>query len=190
MATRSTPKTPTAKKAPVSKKTAAKKAPAAKKTAAKKTPAAKKAAAKKAPAAKKTPIAKKAPAAKVRTAVAKRADLGAPIDGFFARQPAALRPIAEELRRLIEATVPEASASLKWGMPTFTIGGKIVCAIGGHKAHVNLILSGAPNTFADPEGRLTGEGKSGRHLKLVAGDSVPAAAVRKWLATAARNARG
>lgn len=168
MATRSpsgTPKTPTAKKS------------AAKTSAAKKTAA-------------KTPAAKKTAATPARKPVPQRADLGAPIDAFFTRQPAALRPIVDELRRLIEAAVPGAVAVLKWGMPTFSVGGKMVCAIGGHKAHVNLILSGAPDSFADPEGRLTGEGKTGRHLKLVPGDAVPTAAVRKWLATAARNARG
>jgi hypothetical protein len=140
------------------------------------------------PAPKKKSTAKKQPPP-ARKPVARRADHGAPIDGFFAKQPAALRPILDELRALIAEVVPDAIGSLKWGMPNFAIGGAMTCAIGGHKAHVNLILAGPPGAFADPGKRLEGTGKTGRHLKLVAGDTVPAAEVRGWLATAAKLAR-
>jgi hypothetical protein len=46
-------------------------------------------------------------------------------------------------------------------MPFYTLDGGMMCAIGAHKAHVNLILSGPPGAFDDPEGRLTGDGKTG-----------------------------
>ena len=135
----------------------------------------------------------KARAAKTRVAPAKkhgpRADFGAPIDGFFAKQPAPMRAILDSLRKLIEQTAPDAEASLKWGMPFYTIGGAMFCALGGHKSHVNLILAGPPGMFADPDKRLSGGGKTGRHLKLRAVDEVPAKAVRGWLRTAAALAR-
>jgi hypothetical protein len=134
---------------------------------------------------KKAPAGKKAPARKM----APRADLGAPIDGFFARQPAPLRPILEELRKLAEEVAPDASSAIKWGMPFYTIGGNTMCALGAHKAHVNLILAGPPGTFADPDQLLQGEGKTGKHLKLRPGDAVPRAAIRAWLRTAATLAR-
>lgn len=118
-----------------------------------------------------------------------RADFGKPIAGFFAKQPAALRPLLEELRDLVQDAAPDATSSIKWGMPFFTIDGGILCALGGHKGHVNLILSGPPGTYADPDNLLRGDGKTGRHLKLVAGDRVPRDAVRGWLATAAERAR-
>jgi hypothetical protein len=118
-----------------------------------------------------------------------RADLGAPIDGFFGKQPPELRVILEDLRALVEQAAPDATAAIKWGMPFWTVGGEMMCAIAGHKAHVNLILAGPPGTFADPEGRLEGAGKTGRHLKLRAGDELPRAAVRRWLRTAAARAR-
>jgi hypothetical protein len=47
-----------------------------------------------------------------------------------------------------------------------------------HKAHVNLILSGPTGTYEDPDARLTGTGKTGRHLKLSTLDELPRAAVR------------
>jgi hypothetical protein len=132
----------------------------------------------------KTPAAK-TPAQKWR----RRADLGAPVDGFFARQPPALRAILEALREEIGRAAPGAVAAIKWGMPMYTLDGVMMCALGAHKAHVNLILAGPPGTFADPDGLLTGDGKTGKHLKLRALADVPRAAVRKWLATAASTAR-
>jgi hypothetical protein len=140
---------------------------------------------------KKTPTSRaKKPAAK-KTAMkhGPRADFGKPIDGFFAKQPAALRPLLEELRRMVEKAAPDAESSIKWGMPFYTIGGAMMCALGGHKSHVNLILAGPPGAFRDPEGRLSGVAKGGRHLKLTGLDDLPRAAVRGWLKTAADLAR-
>jgi hypothetical protein len=119
----------------------------------------------------------------------RRADLGAPIEGFFARQPPALRAILEALREEVERAAPEAVGAIKWGMPFYTLRGEMMCALGGHKSHVNLILAGPPGTFADPDGRLEGDGKTGKHLKLKALAELPRAAVRDWLKTAAATAR-
>jgi len=152
------------------------KKPPTKKTAAKKT------AVTKAPA-------KKTAARSTASKPAPRADFGAPIDGFFAKQPVHLRVILEELRKLVEEAVPEATSSIKWGMPFFELGGKMMCALGAHKAHVNLILSGPPGAFDDPDGLLVGEGKLGRHLKLTAIDDLPRARAKSWLRTAAKLAR-
>jgi hypothetical protein len=120
----------------------------------------------------------------------RRADFGAPIDGFVAKQPPHLREILETLRGLIEEAAPEVQSSLKWGMPFYSIGGKMMCGTPAHKAHVNLILAGPAEAFDDPEGRLAGESKMGRHLKLTSLDDLPARAVlRRWLRAAAQTAR-
>lgn len=120
---------------------------------------------------------------------ARRADYGAPIDGFFAEQPAQMRVILETLRELVAEAAPEATASLKWGMPFYSVGSEMMCALAGFKSHVNLILAGPPGTFADPDGLLEGEGKTGRHLKLRTLEELPREAVRGWLRTAAQVAR-
>ena len=150
----------------------------------------KKPTAKKPPA--KKPPAKKVPAAQARAAPEKRfgprADLGAPVDPFFAKRSGPLRQILDELRALVEREVPGATASLKWGMPFYTLGGRPVCALAAFKAHVNLILAGPSGTFADPDGVLEGDGKTGRHLKLRTVDDLPREAVRGWLRAAARHA--
>jgi hypothetical protein len=120
---------------------------------------------------------------------APRADYGAPIDGYFRKQPAALQPVHAALRKLVEEAVPEASSSIKWGMPVFTLDGEIMVALRGRSTYVTLILSGPPTTFDDPDGRLEGEGTTGRHLKVPSLDALPRAAVKKWIQTAAKNAR-
>jgi hypothetical protein len=133
----------------------------------------------------------KAAAAKpARTVAARRADYGAPIDGFFAKQPPQLRAILDELRALIAAAAPDAGATLKWGMPFYTRGDEMMCAVAAFKSHVNLILPGPPGTYADPDGRLEGDGKTGKHLKLRTVDELPRATVRGWLRTAAARAKG
>lgn len=119
-----------------------------------------------------------------------RADFGAPIDAFFGKQPEALKPLLVELRRLVEEAAPEATSSLKWGMPCYSIGDTMMCLLGGHKAHVNLVLSGPPGTYADPRGLLSGDGKTGRHLKITSLAEMPVADVKRWLRAAAEHARG
>ena len=121
--------------------------------------------------------------------MAQRADFGAPIDGFFAKQPPKMRPILEALRKIVEEAAPDATASLKWGMPFYSLGGAMVCGLGGHKSHVNLILSGPPGTFSDPERRLQGDGKTGRRLTLRSLDELPRAAVRGWVRSAMQAAQ-
>jgi hypothetical protein len=105
------------------------------------------------------------------------------------RQSPELRPILEELRVLADEALPDAEASIKWGMPVYTIGGAMVVALRAHRSHVNLILSGPSAAFSDPEGQLEGEGKLGRHLKLTSLDDLPRPAVRAWMRTAAELAR-
>lgn len=136
------------------------------------------------------------PAAKTKSPAAKsvkkhgpRADFGKPIDSFFDKQPAELRSILVELRKLIEAAAPEARPSIKWGMPVYEIDGKMYAAIGAHKAHVNLILAGPPGAFKDTKGLLTGEAKTGRHLKLTKLAELPRTEVKSWLSTAAHLTR-
>jgi hypothetical protein len=129
------------------------------------------------------------PARKAAKRPAARADLGAPIDGFLAKQPPPLRAIVDELRAMIGKAAPEARASIKWGMPFFEVGSSMMCAVGAHRAHVNLILPGPAGTYADPAGLLVGEGKTGKHLKLTSVDDLPRREVAAWLRTAAGRAR-
>ena len=62
-------------------------------------------------------------------------------------------------------------------------------ALTAHKAHVNLVLSGPAEAFADPDHRLTGTSEAGRHLKLTDVSEIPRQAVLEWVRTAADLAR-
>ena len=136
------------------------------------------------------PTPKKKSAAPARKP-APRKDFGQPIDGFFARQPQPQRAILEALRELVEGVVPDAQASIKWGMPFYTLDGQMMVALGSHKAHVNLILHGPSEAYADPKKILTGNSANGRHLMLRTLEELPpAATVKGWLKTAAKIARG
>lgn len=119
----------------------------------------------------------------------RRADYGAPIEQFFQKRTGELRVILDALRAMVEEAAPQASASLKWGMPFYTLNGETLCAIAAFKSHVNLILPGGPGTFSDPNGLLEGEGKTGQHLKLRSRKDLPDKLVRTWLKVAAKNAR-
>ncbi|HVU03630.1 MAG TPA: DUF1801 domain-containing protein [Polyangiaceae bacterium] len=147
---------------------------------------------------KKKTLSRKAPAKKKTAKAAKkalarrpapRADFGAPVDGFFARQPPALRPITDRLRQMVKRAAPAATSTIKWGMPFYAIGETMMCAIGAHASHVNLILPGAPGTYDDPRGLLTGEGKTGRHLKIRSLEELPEKDVVRFLAKAAALAK-
>jgi hypothetical protein len=179
--------------AKTSRKTIPKKAPKLVKKTAARAPAKKAARAATKPA-KKT--ATKAPAKAGKTAVkapkrfGTRADLGAPVTVFFAKQPPHLLPTLEAMRKIIEDIAPDATSSIKWGMPFYTVGPGMMCALAGHKSHGRLILPGAPDTYADPDGLLEGDGKTGRHLKLTTLEALPVAAIRGWLRIAAERARG
>jgi hypothetical protein len=131
------------------------------------------------------PVATAAP----KTKFGPRKDLGAPVESFFAKQPPHLRAILDQLRTMIAEAAPEATAATKWGMPFYSVGANMMCALAAFKAHVNLILPGPPGTYADRDGLLEGDGKTGKHLKLRPTDSLPRDAVRGWLRTAAARAR-
>ena len=60
------------------------------------------------------------------------------------------------------------------------IYGTMTVALSAHKAHVNLILSGSADAFDDPDGRLEGEGKTGRHLKVRSGMSETSLVDSTW----------
>jgi uncharacterized protein YdeI (YjbR/CyaY-like superfamily) len=60
------------------------------------------------------------------------------IDAYIAAQADFARPILEHLRRVVHETAPEAEETIKWGMPHFTVGGRILCGMGAFKAHVTF----------------------------------------------------
>jgi len=60
------------------------------------------------------------------------------IDAYIAKAQPFARPILEKVRERVHAVLPDAEETIKWGMPAYTIGGKIVLITAAFKAHTAL----------------------------------------------------
>jgi hypothetical protein len=114
----------------------------------------------------------------------KRDDFGAPIDAYVDAVPSEQRPSFDRLRTIIEATVPDAQASLKWGTPCFSVDGKLLCAVAALTHHVVLRIWAPPDVLDDPAGRLEGSSPKYRVLKVRNVHEIDSTPVRRWLRAA------
>ena len=60
------------------------------------------------------------------------------IDAYIAKAQPFARPILEKVRNRVHAVVPDAEEAIKWSMPAYTLGGKIVLITAAFKAHTAL----------------------------------------------------
>jgi uncharacterized protein YdeI (YjbR/CyaY-like superfamily) len=60
------------------------------------------------------------------------------IDAYIAKAAPFARPILEKVRERVHAALPDAEETLKWSMPAYTLGGKIVLISAAFKAHMAL----------------------------------------------------
>ena len=72
------------------------------------------------------------------------------------------------LRILVRKGVPDAGVSIKWGVPCYSMDGRLICALAAFKEHVGLNYFAPPGVFVDPNKKLEGSGKTSRMLKFVA----------------------
>src|SRR5258708_4762674 len=57
------------------------------------------------------------------------------IDAYIAKAAPFARPILQHLRKLVHTACPEATETIKWGMPSFMYRGKILAGMAAFKAH-------------------------------------------------------
>ena len=57
------------------------------------------------------------------------------VDAYIERSANFARPILEHLRKLVHTACPDVEETLKWSMPSFTLGGRILCGMAAFKAH-------------------------------------------------------
>lgn len=57
------------------------------------------------------------------------------IDAYISKSADFAKPVLRHLRRLVHEACPEAEETIKWGMPAFVYGGKILCGMAAFKAH-------------------------------------------------------
>lgn len=111
------------------------------------------------------------------------------VDEYIANADPGLRPLAEEVRRIILDELPETEEAIKWSQPTYRVAGKHVAYIKATKKHVSFGLTQG-RKLADPQGRLEGGGQEMAHVKLTSPDDIDEQRFRAWLREAAGLARG
>lgn len=60
------------------------------------------------------------------------------IDAYIAKAQPFARPILSHVRERVHAVLPDAEETVKWSMPAYTIGGKLVLITAAFKAHTAL----------------------------------------------------
>lgn len=60
------------------------------------------------------------------------------VDAYIAKAAPFARPILRRLRSAVHAACPEGQETVKWGMPFFTVDGKILCFMAAFKAHAGF----------------------------------------------------
>ena len=107
------------------------------------------------------------------------------VAGYFAEQPADKRALLEKLRALVAKGVPDATPTIKWGVPVYQRNGRNLCALAAFKDHVAINFFATPSALADPSKKLEGGGKSSRMLKVRSASDIDAASIQRWLKVAA-----
>lgn len=85
------------------------------------------------------------------------------IDAYIAQAAPFAQPILEHLRAVIHTACPQVEETIKWGMPSFVYGGKILCGMGAFKQHATFgFWQGASVVGASPERSREAMGQFGR----------------------------
>jgi hypothetical protein len=85
------------------------------------------------------------------------------VDELLAKTSPKTRSLVQHLRRVVRKSLPEVTELVKWGNPTYVVGGKNVAWILLYKDHVDLgFFQGARMQSK----RLEGTGKGLRHVKV------------------------
>ena len=106
-------------------------------------------------------------------------------DAYFAEQPPDKRALLVKVRALVVKGVPEATVSIKWGVPIYAKNGKNVCALATFKEYIGLNIFAPPDILSDPGKKLEGSGKGSRMLKMRTPADVDSASIVRWLKAAA-----
>ncbi|MDR0181689.1 YdeI/OmpD-associated family protein [Lysobacter arvi] len=75
------------------------------------------------------------------------------IDAYIAQAADFARPLLVHIREGVHAACPDAEETLKWGMPSFTWRGKILCGMAAFKQHVTLWFREGRSVVGDDASR-------------------------------------
>lgn len=90
------------------------------------------------------------------------------IDAYIERAAPFAQPILARLREQVHAACPEVEEGIKWGMPSFVYGGKILCNMAAFKQHASFGFWQGARIVAPGDDGKAGEamGQFGRITKL------------------------
>src|ERR1700755_862481 len=60
------------------------------------------------------------------------------VDAYIGKAPAFAQPILTEARKRIHAAVPDATETIKWNVPFYVLGAKLVASMAAFKKHTKL----------------------------------------------------
>jgi hypothetical protein len=103
---------------------------------------------------------------------------------YFGQQAPEKRALLEKLHALVMKYVPDATVSIKWGVPFYERNGEKVCALASFKEHVGINFFAPPKALADPGKKLEGSGKANRMLKVRNAEDIDATGIKRWLQAA------
>lgn len=109
------------------------------------------------------------------------------IDAYIDSRAEFARPILRHLREAIHAACPEAGETIKWGMPAFTLDGRLLATMAGFKAHATFGFWRADVADAPKTGEAMGQFGRIRSLDDLPDDRALADLIRK---AAARSREG
>jgi uncharacterized protein YdeI (YjbR/CyaY-like superfamily) len=97
------------------------------------------------------------------------------VDAYIAKSADFAKPILDRIRKLIHKACPEATETIKWGMPFFEYNGAPLCNMAAFKEHCAFGFWNAA-MLTDPEGILQVKDKNAMgHLdRLVSVKDLPA----------------
>lgn len=109
------------------------------------------------------------------------------IDAYIAKSAPFAQPILRRLRTLIHAAAPDVEETIKWRMPSFTRGGRILCGMAAFKAHATFgFWQRGMTELLVREGLATDEAMG--HLgRITSPNDLPSdATLRRYIAHAAK----
>lgn len=111
------------------------------------------------------------------------------IDAYVAKSAPFARPILAHLRALVHRAVPDATETIKWGMPFFTVDGTPLCNLAAFKAHAafGFWRRDITEEFEKLHANGTAMGAAGRITSLA--DLPPDKIIVAFLKTAAERTR-
>jgi hypothetical protein len=114
------------------------------------------------------------------------------VDAYIARAAPFAQPILAHVRAVVHEGCPDVEETIKWGMPSFTRGGRILCGMAAFKAHASFGFWRHAQVMGEGDAERVGMGSFGR---LVSVRDLPpkktlVALVKKAVALEAANANG